>query len=170
MRCPVCDSHDSRVIESRPLDGGRAIRRRRRCRACAHRFTTYEHVERNAPTVVKANGSREAFERDKVMAGLQKACAKRPVSAARLTRVVDDVEARLRASGPEVSSRTIGELIAEQLRHLDEVAYVRFASVYGRFTDTGAFRTEIDRLEGRTEEPDGGTVRGTGHQMTERNG
>lgn len=153
MRCPVCDSHDSRVIESRPLDGGRAIRRRRSCRACARRFTTYEHVERSAPTVVKANGSREAFERGKVMAGLQKACAKRPVSAARLTRVVDDLETRLRASGPEVSSRTIGELIAEQLRHLDEVAYVRFASVYGRFTDTGAFRNEIDRLEGRTEEP-----------------
>ncbi len=153
MRCPVCDSQDSRVIDSRPLDDGRAVRRRRSCRACAHRFTTYEHVERSAPAVVKANGSREAFDRDKVMAGLQKACAKRPVSAARLTRVIDDLEARLRASGPQVSSRTIGELVSEQLRQLDEVAYVRFASVYGRFTDTGAFRTEIDRLEGRTEEP-----------------
>jgi transcriptional repressor NrdR len=153
MRCPVCDSHDSRVIESRPLDDGRAIRRRRSCRACAHRFTTYEHVEQNAPVVLKADGRREAFDRDKVMLGLQKACAKRPVSAARLTRIVDDLEARLRASGPQVSSRAIGELVAEQLRHVDDVAYVRFASVYGRFTDTGAFRTEIDRLEGRTEEP-----------------
>ena len=153
MRCPVCDSHDSRVIESRPLDDGRAIRRRRSCRACAHRFTTYEHVEQNAPVVLKADGRREAFDRDKVMLGLQKACAKRPVSAARLTRIVDDLEARLRASGPQVSSRAIGELVAEQLRDVDDVAYVRFASVYGRFTDTGAFRTEIDRLEGRTEEP-----------------
>ena len=153
MRCPECDSHDSRVIESRPLDDGRAIRRRRSCRACAHRFTTYEHVEQSAPAVVKANGGREAFDRDKVMAGLQKACAKRPVSAARLARIVDDLEARLRAAGPQISSRAIGELVAEQLRHVDDVAYVRFASVYGRFTDTGAFRTEIDRLEGRTEEP-----------------
>jgi transcriptional repressor NrdR len=153
MRCPVCDSHDSRVIESRPLDDGRAIRRRRSCRACAHRFTTYEHVEQSAPLVLKADGRREAFDRDKVMLGLQKACAKRPVSAARLTRIVDDLEARLRASGPQVSSRAIGELVAEQLRQVDDVAYVRFASVYGRFTDTGAFRTEIDRLEGRTEEP-----------------
>ncbi len=153
MRCPVCDSHDSRVIESRPLDDGRAIRRRRSCRACAHRFTTYEHVEQNAPVVLKADGRREAFDREKVMLGLQKACAKRPVSAARLTRIVDDLEARLRASGPQVSSRAIGELVAEQLRHVDDVAYVRFASVYGRFTDTGAFRNEIDRLEGRTEEP-----------------
>lgn len=152
MRCPECDSHDSRVIESRPLDDGRAIRRRRSCRACAHRFTTYEHVEQSAPTVVKANGRREAFDRDKVMAGLQKACAKRPVSAARLARVVDDLEARLRGAGHEISSRVIGELVAEQLRHVDDVAYVRFASVYGRFTDTGAFRTEIDRLEGRTDE------------------
>jgi transcriptional repressor NrdR len=135
------------------LDDGRAIRRRRSCRACAHRFTTYEHVEQNAPVVLKADGRREAFDRDKVMLGLQKACAKRPVSAARLTRIVDDLEARLRASGPQVSSRAIGELVAEQLRHVDDVAYVRFASVYGRFTDTGAFRTEIDRLEGRTEEP-----------------
>jgi transcriptional repressor NrdR len=153
MRCPVCDSHDSRVIDSRPLDDGRAIRRRRSCRACAHRFTTYEHVEQSAPAVVKADGRREAFDRDKVMLGLQKACAKRPVSAARLTRIVDDLEARLRAAGPPISSRAIGELVAEQLRHVDDVAYVRFASVYGRFTDTGAFRTEIDRLEGRTEEP-----------------
>jgi transcriptional repressor NrdR len=135
------------------LDDGRAIRRRRSCRACAHRFTTYEHVEQNAPVVLKADGRREAFDRDKVMLGLQKACAKRPVSAARLTRIVDDLEARLRASGPQVSSRAIGELVAEQLRDVDDVAYVRFASVYGRFTDTGAFRTEIDRLEGRTEEP-----------------
>ena len=153
MRCPVCDSHDSRVIDSRPLDDGRAIRRRRSCRACAHRFTTYEHVEQSAPLVLKADGRREAFDRDKVMLGLQKACAKRPVSAARLTRIVDDLEARLRTSGPQVSSRAIGELVAEQLRHVDDVAYVRFASVYGRFTDTGAFRNEIDRLEGRTEEP-----------------
>jgi transcriptional repressor NrdR len=153
MRCPVCDSHDSRVIESRPLDDGRAIRRRRSCRACAHRFTTYEHVEQSAPLVLKADGRREAFDRDKVMLGLQKACAKRPVSAARLTRIVDDLEARLRAAGPQISSRAIGELVAEQLRDVDDVAYVRFASVYGRFTDTGAFRTEIDRLEGRTEEP-----------------
>ncbi len=153
MRCPLCDSHDSRVIESRPLDDGRAIRRRRSCRACAHRFTTYEHSEQSAPTVVKANGRSEAFDRDKVMAGLQKACAKRPVSAARMTRLVDGLEARLRTSGPQVSSRTIGELVAEQLRQLDDVAYVRFASVYGRFTDAGAFRTEIDRLEGDTREP-----------------
>ena len=153
MRCPVCDSHDSRVIESRPLDDGRAIRRRRSCRACAHRFTTYEHVEQSAPLVLKADGRREAFDREKVMLGLQKACAKRPVSAARLTRIVDDLEARLRAAGPQISSRAIGELVAEQLRDVDDVAYVRFASVYGRFTDTGAFRTEIDRLEGRTEEP-----------------
>ena len=153
MRCPVCHSQDSRVIDSRPLDDGRAIRRRRSCRACAHRFTTYEHVEQNAPVVLKADGGREAFDREKVMLGLQKACAKRPVSAARLTRIVDDLEARLRASGPQISSRAIGELVAEQLRDVDDVAYVRFASVYGRFTDTGAFRTEIDRLEGRTEEP-----------------
>ena len=153
MRCPACDSHDSRVIESRPLDDGRAIRRRRSCRACAHRFTTYEHVEQSALAVLKADGTREAFDRDKVMLGLQKACAKRPVSMARLTRIVDDLEARLRAAGPPISSRAIGELVAEQLRDVDDVAYVRFASVYGRFTDTGAFRNEIDRLEGHGHEP-----------------
>ena len=121
-------------------------------------FTTYEHVEQNAPVVLKADGRREAFDRDKVMLGLQKACAKRPVSAARLTRIVDDLEARLRASGPQISSRAIGELVAEQLRDVDDVAYVRFASVYGRFTDTGAF-PDRDR-------PAGGPHRGTGLRVT----
>ena len=105
------------------------------------------------PLVLKADGRRETFDRDKVMVGLQKACTKRPVSAARLTRIADDLEAWLRDAGRQISSRSIGELVAKQLRHVDDVAYVRFASVYERFTDTGAFRTEIDRLEGRTEAP-----------------
>ena len=150
MRCPRCESQHNRVIDSRPLDGGRAIRRRRSCRSCGHRFTTYEQVEQSAPAVVKSDGSREPFNRDKVLAGLEKACAKRPVPAARLARIVDELEGRLRAAGPQVSSQTIGELVVEQLRQVDEVAYVRFASVYGRFTDAGAFRHELDRLEGRT--------------------
>jgi transcriptional repressor NrdR len=118
-----------------------------------HRFTTYEHAEQSMPLVLKADGRSEAFDRDKVMAGLQKACAKRPVSAVRLTRIADDLEACLRSAGQQISSRSIGDLVAEHLRHVDDVAYMRFASVYGRFTDTGAFRTELDRLEGLTEEP-----------------
>ena len=153
MRCPICRAHDSRVIESRPLNDGRAVRRRRGCRACVYRFTTYEHVEQSAPLVLKADGRLEAFDRDKVLAGIKKACAKRPVPTASLVHIVDDLEAWLYQAGPQVSSRSIGELVADQLRNVDDVAYVRFASVYGRFTDTDSFRTEIDRLENIAQAP-----------------
>jgi len=150
MRCPFCAGVDSKVVDSRLSQGDEVTRRRRECETCAQRFTTYERVELILPMVVKKDGRREAFERDKVLAGLRRACEKRPVASEQLDRVVDQVERSLsEAPEREVDSRTIGEQVMEQLRDLDKVAFVRFASVYRSFQDVEEFRAELDRLLSR---------------------
>lgn len=147
MRCPSCDSTESRVVDSRVSRGGRAIRRRRECSACEHRFTTYERVEREPLTVRKADGSSEPYERGKLLRSIQIACAKRPVSRDEIEGTVDEVETELESTDRrEVDSQRIGELVMERLRHLDQVAYVRFASVYRDFQDTTEFMEEIREM------------------------
>lgn len=147
MRCPFCGHGDTRVLDSRPTEEGAAIRRRRECAACGERFTTYEKVEMPPLVVVKKDGRREAFDRGKILRGLITACEKRPVSMSALEALASAVEREVRARfDGEVPSRAIGELVMERLAALDEVAYVRFASVYRQFTDTQQFREELDRL------------------------
>ncbi len=149
MRCPFCDNDDTKVIDSRPIEEGRAIRRRRECEKCGKRFTTYEKVEASIIMVVKKDGSREAFDRNKVLNGIVKACEKRPVSMDEIENVVNEIERGLNnMMEREVKSTFIGELVMEQLKSLDEVAYVRFASVYRQFTDVGTFIKEIESLMG----------------------
>lgn len=149
MRCPFCDNDDTKVIDSRPIEEGRAIRRRRECEKCGKRFTTYEKVEASIIMVVKKDGSREAFDRNKVLNGIVKACEKRPVSMDEIENVVNEIERGLNnMMEKEVKSTFIGELVMEQLKSLDEVAYVRFASVYRQFTDVGTFIKEIESLMG----------------------
>ncbi len=148
MRCPFCFAEDTRVIDSRLADEGDAVRRRRECLACRERFTTFEHAELRLPQIIKSDGRREPFAEAKLRAGLQRALQKRPVDAAQIDTVVAFVRRALMASGErEVASRQIGEWVMEQLRALDKVAYVRFASVYHSFQDLNAFRKEVERLE-----------------------
>lgn len=150
MRCPFCDFEDSKVIDSRPSEEGRAIRRRRECEKCGKRFTTYEKVEASIIMVIKKDGSREAFDRNKLMNSIVKACDKRSVSMEEIERVVDEIERGLNnMMEKEISSSFIGELVMEKLKELDEVAYVRFASVYRQFTDVNTFIQEIEELVGR---------------------
>ncbi|HID87886.1 MAG TPA: transcriptional repressor NrdR [Anaerolineae bacterium] len=145
MKCPYCTKWDSRVIDTRRTGDG--IRRRRECMACGRRFTTYERVALGNLLVVKRDGRREEFDREKLMMGLRKACAKRPVSAKTLEQVVSEIEGELYALGEaEVESKVIGEKVMERLRELDEVAYVRFASVYRHFADVESLAEEIERL------------------------
>lgn len=147
MKCPFCDNADTKVIDSRQTDDGHSIRRRRECENCSRRFTTYEKVEESILMVIKKDGSREAFDRNKIMNGIIKACEKRPVAVASIEEVVDDIERGLNnMMEKEVQSTFIGELIMERLRDLDEVAYVRFASVYRQFTDINTFVSEIEKL------------------------
>lgn len=147
MRCPFCDNPDTKVIDSRPTEEGHAIRRRRGCDACNKRFTTYEKVEEAILMVVKKDGRRETFDRTKILNGIIKACEKRPVSMAQMEAVTSDIERNLYSQmDKEVASDYIGELIIEQLKQLDEVAYVRFASVYRQFTDVKTFLQEIEKL------------------------
>ena len=148
MRCPFCFAEDTRVIDSRLADEGDAVRRRRECLACHERFTTFEHAELRLPKIIKSDGRREPFAEAKLRAGLQRALQKRPVDAAQVDAVVAFVRRSLMASGErEILSRQIGEWVMEQLRGLDKVAYVRFASVYHSFQDLNAFREEMERLE-----------------------
>ncbi|MEL7655818.1 MAG: transcriptional regulator NrdR [Bacillota bacterium] len=150
MRCPFCENLDTRVIDSRPTEEGHAIRRRRECDNCNKRFTTYEKVEEMIFMVIKKDGSREAFDRNKVMNGIIKACEKRPVSIASIEKIVDDIERGLNnMMEKEVESKLIGEVIMEHLKDLDEVAYVRFASVYRQFKDVNTFVAEIEKLLGK---------------------
>ena len=150
MRCPFCENLDTRVIDSRPTEEGHAIRRRRECDSCNKRFTTYEKVEEMIFMVIKKDGSREAFDRNKVMNGMIKACEKRPVPIASIEKIVDDIERGLNnMMEKEVESKLIGEVIMEHLKELDEVAYVRFASVYRQFKDVNTFVAEIEKLLGR---------------------
>lgn len=150
MRCPFCDNEDTKVIDSRPIDDGKAIRRRRECEKCVKRFTTYEKVETTIIMIIKKDGSRQAFDRDKLMNGIIKACEKRPVALADIERVVDSIERGLNnMMEKEVKSTFLGELVMEQLKDLDEVAYVRFASVYRSFKDVNTFIKEIEALVGK---------------------
>lgn len=147
MKCPFCENSDTKVIDSRQTDDGHAIRRRRECENCNKRFTTYEKVEEMILMVIKKDGSREAFDRSKIMNGIVKACEKRPIPVAEIEAVVDEIERGLNnMMEKEVESSFIGELIMEKLRDMDEVAYVRFASVYRQFTDINTFVSEIEKL------------------------
>lgn len=147
MKCPYCGQLDSRVIDSRPTDEESAIRRRRECPKCLRRFTTYERPEEQPLVVIKKDGKREMFSRGKILAGLLRACEKRPVSLATLEDAVSDIETKLlNEAQSEIPSSRIGELVMERLRTIDEVAYVRFASVYRQFTDINNFLGELERL------------------------
>ena len=147
MRCPRCEDTGTRVIDSRDLEGGSTIRRRRECEACAYRFTTYERPEGARLVVIKRDGSREDFNRDKVLGGLLKALEKRPVTLDRVEAAVDDMDSALRARGDaEVTSKEIGRLATDALRELDQLAYIRFASVYHAYDDIETLQREVDRL------------------------
>jgi transcriptional repressor NrdR len=148
MRCPFCGAQDTKVIDSRLSGDGDQVRRRRKCEACAERFTTYETAELNLPRVIKRDGTRVPFDTRKLQSGMMRALEKRPVSTAEVDAALARINRRLVSSGEgEISSRRIGELVMEELRGLDQVAYVRFASVYRKFEDVNAFREEIERLE-----------------------
>ena len=153
MRCPHCENTATRVIDSRDLENGSTIRRRRECEACGHRFTTYERPEGARLVVVKRDGSREEFEREKLRAGLLKALQKRPVTLDRVEAALDEIEVTLRARGDaEVPSTEIGRLATEALRDLDQLAYIRFASVYHAYDDIETLQREVERLiRGATE-------------------
>lgn len=147
MICPFCGHREDKVVDSRESKEGDVIRRRRQCLACERRFTTYERVDEIPYMVIKKDGRREKFDRQKVLTGLLKACEKRPVSMAKLAELVDEVEARLMESPDrEISSAEIGEMLMERLRSLDKIAYVRFASVYRNFQDEEAFFNELKSL------------------------
>lgn len=147
MRCPYCGYVESKVIDSRPTDEGERIRRRRECLNCSKRFTTYEVIETVPIVVIKKDKSREAFDRNKLMSGLLKACEKRPVSIDTLEKIVDEIENLLQNSlDREVSSHMIGTYAMEKLKSVDEVAYVRFASVYRQFKDIGTFMEELNKM------------------------
>ena len=153
MRCPRCEATSTRVIDSRDLENGSTIRRRRECETCGHRFTTYERPEGARLIVVKRDGSREEFEREKLRAGLLKALQKRPVTLDRVEAALDEIESTLRGRGDaEVPSTEIGRLATEALRDLDQLAYIRFASVYHAYDDIETLQREVDRLiRGRSE-------------------
>lgn len=145
MKCPYCGASESRVMDTREVGDG--IRRRRECQACQQRYTTYEQVAKVNLLVVKRDGRREAFDRQKLFEGIWKACAKRPIAVKEIERQVADVESCLYGLGQaEVSSRTIGEMVMDRLRELDAVAYVRFASVYRSFADLEALKREVDEM------------------------
>ena len=147
MKCPYCGYTESKVIDSRPTDEYERIRRRRECLQCQKRFTTYEIIESLPVIVVKKDRSREAFDRNKLLNGLLRACEKRPVSIDTLERAVDEIESNLQNSlDREVSSVTIGEMAMERLKNIDEVAYVRFSSVYRPFRDINTFMEELTKL------------------------
>ena len=147
MRCPYCGYEESKVIDSRPTEEGEKIRRRRECLKCQKRFTTYEIIESLPIIVIKKDKSREAFNRDKLMTGLLRACEKRPVSIDTLDKMIDEIESVLQNSlDREVSSEKIGQLVMEKLKKIDEVAYVRFASVYRQFKDINTFMHELNKL------------------------
>lgn len=151
MKCPVCGHIDSRVIDSRPTEEGAALRRRRHCDQCGARFTTHERVQNMPLMVIKKDGRREEFNGAKLYGGIAKACNKRPVPTGEITSLVSELESDLRREGTlEVSAERVGEMVMERLIHLDEVAYVRFASVYQRFDDVRRFAQILERIARRT--------------------
>ncbi len=147
MKCPSCQNNNSRVVDSRPVEDGRSIRRRRECERCSYRFTTFEKVEESPLVVVKKEGTREEFSREKMLRGLIKACEKRPVALKQLEDLTSEVEKELRNQGvSEIKSDEIGEMVMERLAKIDEVSYVRFASVYRQFKDINVFIDELKEL------------------------
>ena len=153
MKCPHCGNNGSRVVDSRPTDEGRVIRRRRECEDCGFRFTTFERVEATPLLVIKKNGSREEFDRDKILKGIVRAAEKRPVKMEQMTDIVDKVENKIRSLGEsEVSSHVIGEYVMNILVDLDEIAYIRFASVYRQFKDMNVFLNELQDMVKKDEE------------------
>ena len=147
MKCPYCGHPESKVIDSRPADENASIRRRRECLSCARRFTTYETVESLPIVVIKKDGSRQSFDRQKILRGMIRACEKRPVALAELERIADEIEQELQNSMErEIRTEVIGEKVMERLRKVDQVAYVRFASVYRQFKDIDTFMAELNKL------------------------
>ena len=147
MKCPHCGHEEDKVVDSRPSQDGRAIRRRRECLECHERFTTYEYVEQLTLTVIKTDNRREPFDRSKLLQGIKLACNKRPVSTKQMETMADQVEAEINTrSKSEISSHDIGEIVMEKLRNVDEIAYVRFASVYRKFKDKEEFLEEMKKL------------------------
>lgn len=146
MICPKCQYKDTRVLDSRETEGNKAVRRRRQCEKCKHRFTTFEHIETSNFIVVKKDGTRESYDREKVEKGIWKACEKRKITEEQITQVVNKLEENWAAMGKEVASQDIGEGIMEALRDLDDVAYIRFASVYRQFKDIDSFKKELAKL------------------------
>lgn len=147
MRCPSCGSRETRVLDKRDADDVAVTRRRRECNACARRFTTYERPELANLVLIKKDGRRQEFDREKLRAAVQKACTKRPISAETINRIVDQIEAELRSRDAlEVPSSMVGDLVMGKLRLLDQVAYIRFASVYRAFADISSFEDELRRL------------------------
>ena len=147
MKCPFCNCQEDKVVDSRPTDEGLTIRRRRECVNCHERFTTYEKIEMVPLMVVKKDGTRQAFDRNKILNGIVKACEKRPVSMEAIEKLVDNIELQLYNSmNKEISSNEIGEIIMSALKNLDEVAYVRFASVYRQFKDIDTFMSELTKI------------------------
>ena len=149
MRCPYCGHLEDKVVDSREAGDGQATRRRRECLGCSRRFTTYERIEEILPAVVKKDGRREPFDRKKILEGLTRACQKRPVSAAQIEALIAAVERQVQELGEkEIPSRVVGEAVMARLRDLDQVAFVRFASVYRAFEDVGDFMSELEGLAG----------------------
>ncbi|MBW8053702.1 MAG: transcriptional regulator NrdR [Acidiferrobacterales bacterium] len=148
MRCPFCSAEDTRVVDSRLADEGDSVRRRRECNSCHERFTTYERAELRLPKIIKSDGRREPFREEKLRSGMSRALEKRPVESEAVEHVIGRIRHKLLASGErEVSSRVVGEWMMEELKELDAVAYVRFASVYRSFEDLNAFSEEVERLQ-----------------------
>lgn len=144
MKCPICGHDDSKVVDSRLATEGDSIRRRRECEKCEHRFTTFERIEEVYPLIIKKDGSRQAFDSHKILKGIQKACEKRPISIDVITRLVTEVEKDVQNAGQkEISSDLVGEIVMKKLKSVDDVAYVRFASVYRSFKDVNEFMSEI---------------------------
>ncbi len=147
MKCPYCGYGESKVVDSRPTDEEAAIRRRRECERCSKRFTTYEKIEEMPLIIVKKDGSREVYQRNKVLHGLLKACEKRPIPVSEIEKLVEDIEKELYNSmEKEIDSKQIGELVMNRLKKIDDVAYVRFASVYRQFKDINTFLQELNKL------------------------
>lgn len=147
MQCPKCKFNGSRVIDSRPADDGRSIRRRRECDECGYRFTTFERLEKAPILVIKRNGNREAFSREKLLNGLVRSAEKRPIPLSQLEQIVNEVEHKINQEGEnEISSMLIGEMVMDYLAKIDDIAYIRFASVYRQFTDRKMFLKELERM------------------------
>jgi transcriptional repressor NrdR len=157
MRCPHCGTRDTRVVDSRDLDEGQTIRRRRECPACSTRFTTYERVEAARLIVLKRDGSRQEFDRERLASGLRKALTRRPVPSGAADQAADEIEAELRSTGvSEVPSKRIGALAMDKLREIDQIAYIRFASVYQSFDDLEDLKREVDTLFAERDTDGGG--------------